>query len=87
LRERKDIEALYRQRLRLVIRRFERNRVYRSTAEKLKISHPTIAKILKDPDRLPSLKIMMKIIKATTPKILSLRIDGRLRGRIPGCPK
>jgi len=81
------IRTIYRQRVRLVIGRYRRNPSLRPIAEKLGISHPTLAKILKNRNHHVSKKTMLRIIKATTAKQLPYRISGHFKGRIPACPK
>ncbi|HAL56904.1 MAG TPA: hypothetical protein DCP63_10635 [Bacteroidetes bacterium] len=87
LNDQDTIRTVYRQRKRLTLRRYKRFSSLRTIAENLGVSHPTVRKIIVDPTYEPSHKTMLKIIKATTPRLLPPRIHGRFKGRIPGCPK
>lgn len=62
------IRALYVRKLNLLKRQIRAGKSIRHIARRLRLSHPTVASILRDPQRSVSRKVMLKIIRKTTKK-------------------
>jgi len=69
------IQREYRRKLRGLLRRNMRGKSVRAIARNLKVSHPTLLAIFKDPERAVSKKIMLRIIRRTTRKKPPERIN------------
>jgi len=57
------IIRLYREALKLIVARNSNGSSVRSISEKMEISHVTILRLIKNPDKIPTRKMMIKIIK------------------------
>jgi len=60
------IGSMYTRSLRTLITQIKRGKSIRSLADKCRVSHTAMSYILKAPERTPSRKMMIKIIRATT---------------------